>query len=378
MCPLSPAGWFSAARIVAIRNPETELDGQRQALDACLTCGSCEERCPEGVRYSEYVRGLRGLAPAGDRRPCPHGELLQSAARMMAAPRPPSRGLEWVGDDLEIAEEGEIALFVGCLPFFDVLFRRELGLETLEIARSAIRLLNRLDIRPVVLAEERCCGHDLLWNGERETFQALAEANAEAFEARGVKRILTTCAECCRTWRLDYATGVPGYRPRVEHLAEFIAERLEAGELAPKAGSARRITYQDPCRLGRHLGETAAPRRVLDAVSPNGEGGGLVEMEHSGRDAFCCGTSGFVHCDAQSRRLQVERLDSATRTGADTLVTACPKCLIHFRCAQGEDRIRGRSSSSIEVEDLTVLAAERLDRATTPSTSNTANPGDAS
>ena len=378
MCPLSPVGWFSAARMVAIRDPQTELAGQRGALDSCLTCGSCEVRCPEGVHFTEFVRGLRGLAPPGERRPFPHGEMLQSAARLMAGPHPPSRNLDWVGDDLEIAEEGETALFVGCLPFFDVLFEQETGTQTIEIARAAIRLLNRLDIQPVLLQEERCCGHDLLWNGEAEAFQSLAEANTAAFEARGVKQILTTCAECCRTWRLDYPEAAPGYRPQILHLAEFIAERLEAGELAPRLKTTSRTTFQDPCRLGRHLGVTDAPRRVLGAISVDGDGdqGGFVEMEHAGRDAFCCGTSGFIHCDAQSRRLQAERLESATATGAETLVTACPKCLIHFSCAQSEDRLRGRAAPRIKVEDLTVLAAAALDRAA-PSHSSKPQTGEA-
>jgi Fe-S oxidoreductase len=129
------------------------------------------------------------------------------------------------------------------------------------------------------------------------------------------------------------------------------------------------VTFQDPCRLGRHLEVTEAPRRLLKAAigatgstSANG-GKTILEMRHSGRDAVCCGTSGFSHCDANSRRLQSERLQSAVATGADTLVTACPKCLIHFRCAQSEDRRRHRDTTSIEVEDLTVLAAAMLDRA---------------
>ena len=92
----------------------------------------------------------------------------------------------------------------------------------------------------------------------------------------------------------------------------------------------------------------------------DGNGRAPVEMERSGQDAACCGTSGFVHCDAASRRMQSERLEAAAATGADTLVTACPKCLIHFRCAQSEDRRRGRRARQIEVEDLTVLAAGRL------------------
>jgi len=363
MCPLSPSGWFSAARMVAIRDPETEISGQTQSLNACLTCGSCEVRCPEGVHFIDFVRGVRGLAPPSERHPCPHGEMLQSAARLMAGQQAPTRDFDWLDDDLEVAGDGEIALFVGCLPFYDILFERELGIQTLEIARSAIRLLNRVGIKPVLLAEERCCGHDLLWNGEKEAFEALAEANTDAFKARGVKHILTTCGECCRTWRLDYTETIPDYRPKVEHLSEFLAARIEAGELVAGSEQSCKITYQDPCRLGRHLEVVEAPRQVLRAFG-NGNGGhGLVEMEQSGQDALCCGTSGFIHCDANSRRLQSERLASAEATGADTLATACPKCLIHFHCAQSEDRRRQRHVADIEVQDLTVLAAAVFDRA---------------
>ena len=377
MCPLSPSGWFSAARLAGIRDPESEVAAgrgrRRQALDACLTCGACEIRCPEGVCFVDFVRGVRALAPAAGRRPCPHGEMLQSAARMMAAPVSRRRDLAWIGDDLEVTEEGPVALFIGCLDLYDVLFGRELGVEMVEIARAAIRLLNRLGIRPVVLAEERCCGHDLLWNGEPEAFRALAEANAKAFEARSVEHILTTCAECCRTWRRDVAETVPGYRPRIEHFAEFLAARLEAGELELSGESRVASTFQDPCRLGRHLGVVAAPRRVLAALG-DGNGRGFVEMERSGRDAACCGTSGFIHCDANSRRLQSERLAEAAAAGAGRLVTACPKCLLHFRCAQSEDRRRRRGDSSLEVEDLTVLAASLLTPVAAPDPEVAENP----
>jgi Fe-S oxidoreductase len=105
---------------------------------------------------------------------------------------------------------------------------------------------------------------------------------------------------------------------------------------------------------------------VLEAVADDGNGGGLIEMERAGRDATCCGTSGFVHCDAHSRRMQAERLASATATGATKLVTACPKCLIHFSCAQSENRLRGRPRAPIEIEDLTIVAAARLKVADSP------------
>lgn len=377
MCPLSPSGWFSAARMVGIRDTGTEFgagpDTQAQSLDACLTCGSCEIRCPEGVHFIDFVRGVRGLSLSGKRRACPHGEMLQSAARVMAGPDAPQRDFSWVEDGpeagLEIAEEGETALFVGCLPFYDILFGRDLGIETVAIARAAIRILNRVGIRPVLLSEERCCGHDLLWNGEREAFAALAEANTSLFEARGVKHILTTCAECCRTWRLDYPEAAPDYRPRIQHMSEFVAEKLEAGELAWRGRVWGTMTFQDPCRLGRHLEVTEAPRQVLESFGDRQDGNGgnrFVEMDKHGMDAQCCGTSGFIHCDANSKRLQSERLRSAAATGADTLVTACPKCLIHFQCAQSEDRLRQRPAPAIEVEDLTILAAAMLGRAETP------------
>jgi Fe-S oxidoreductase len=216
------------------------------------------------------------------------------------------------------------------------------------------------------LSEERCCGHDLLWNGEREAFEALAGANAAAFKARGVKHILTTCAECCRTWRLDYPDAAPDYQSRIQHMSEFLAERIEAGDLVPSGEAAGAVTFQDPCRLGRHLGVTDAPRRVLETIGAGGNGGNgsrFVEMDKAGVDAQCCGTSGFIHCDANSKRLQSERLRSAAATGAEKLITACPKCLIHFHCAQSEDRLRRREAPRIEVEDLTVLAAAMLGRA---------------
>ncbi|MFQ5876679.1 MAG: (Fe-S)-binding protein [Acidobacteriota bacterium] len=356
MCPLAAAGGFSARRIAG-REMEEEIRGRGVGVRRCLTCGACELRCPQGVRFTEFVRGLREMIPGESRRPCPHAGLFQSIARSMVGSHVPGRDAEWVGEGLRIAGQGDVALFVGCLPFFDLYFGDDPGVRPLDIARAAIRVLNRAGIAPVLLARERCCGHDLLWGGERDSFAALARANAEAFSARGVKRILTTCAECCRTWRLDYPEIVPGYRPRVEHLAEFLAARIEAGDLRFRGGGERTFTYQDPCRLGRHLGVFDAPRRVLTALP----GASLVEMGRTGRNAVCCGTSGFIHCDATSRRLQADRLRDASATGADVLVTACPKCLIHFSCAQAGERRRGGAERPIEVRDLTVLAAGMLE-----------------
>ena len=334
LCPLSALRNFSAMRMATIHETAAEY---ATTVNRCLTCGSCEVRCPQGVRFTELVRGLRVELP---RNPVPHGGVFQNAARAGIG-----RTLAWLDDDLRVAESGELALFVGCAPLFDALFADDLGVRTLDVTRAAIRLLNAAGIAPVLVEGELCCGHDLLWDGDEETFRALAIANAKAFEAKGVKHILTACAECARTWKVDYADAVPNYRPKVEHIAEWLAR----AEL--KFASSETVTFQDPCRLARHLGVVDAPRTVLSAT-----GAQLVEMPKHGVDAQCCGTSGFVRCDADSRALQERRLDEAASTGAERLLTACPKCRIHFACAQKEDQLRGRKRARVEIEDITTFA----------------------
>jgi Fe-S oxidoreductase len=343
-------------------------DSPTAAVQRCLTCGVCEVRCPQGVHFADWVRGLREQIPAECRWPCPHGQTFESLAHLMAG-AVPSRDTAWLGDDLKVAEQGEVALFVGCLPFFDAYFGEDLGLKMLEIARAAIRLLNQQGIEPVVATDERCCGHDLLWGGDRESFEKLAAANAASFAARGVKRIVTACAECCRTWRLDYAEAVPGYRPQVQHVAELMAEAVESGRLELSGNET--VTYQDPCRLGRQLGVVDEPRRVLSAMT----GTSLVEMERSGRDAQCCGSPGFTHCDATSRALQTARLEDARNTGAGQLLTACPKCLIHLRCAQAESQRQQPQTPSIEIRDLTVYVASRMSSTGKPQEVSSARAG---
>lgn len=355
LCPLAFFGGFSAARTMSMHDPESEIHGYADAVERCLTCASCEVRCPQGVRYSEYVKGLRADLPEECRRPRPHGEVFQKVGQV-AASSERARSLEWLGDDLQIAEQGELALFVGCLPVFDVIFREEFQVETLESARAAIRLLNRLDVAPVLIAEEICCGHDLLWSGERDAFERLARTNLRNFRDRGIQHIVTVCAECCRTWRTDYPEVTSGYSPKVEHITEFVAARLGEGKMTFLPSTEDAVTYQDPCRLGRQLGVFEPPRQLLKSI-PGLE---LSEMARSGEDALCCGTSGFVHCDAVSRQLQAQRLQGAVDTGAEKLLTACPKCLLHFHCAQSEDRRQGRAAKEIVVEDMTVYLAGLL------------------
>jgi Fe-S oxidoreductase len=351
-CPLAACGGFSA-RVIACRHLEEELEGHGLGIKRCLTCGSCDLRCPQGVRFTELVRKLRELSRDDSFEPeCPHGGALLTLMRLMARGVTRQNRLAWLTDDLRTdPEKGEVFFWTGCTPYYDAFFP-ELEAPTLGGTRAAVRLLNALGITPVVSPEERCCGHDLLWNGDRESFELLANHNVALVARSGAQTLVTSCAECLRTWKVDYAPLLPPAPPRVLHLSELLAEH--AGELKLKPNGRRRLTFQDPCRLGRHLGIYEPPRRVLCAV-PGVE---LTEMGRTGRTARCCAGGTWSHCDRFAKQIQVERLREARATGADVLVTACPKCRIHFRCAMRDPDARG--AAEIEMRDLAEVVAEGL------------------
>src|SRR3989304_2496984 len=135
------------------------------------------------------------------------------------------------------------------------------------IGRAAIKIMNAAGIVPVVANAERCCGHDALWNGDRTTFETLARANAKWIQESGAKRLVTTCAECYYMLKHEYPK-VAGDWDGVEvlHMSELIEGLLKEGRLKFARPVDLQVTYQDPCRLGRHSKEYDAPREVLKAI----------------------------------------------------------------------------------------------------------------
>jgi heterodisulfide reductase subunit D len=321
---------------------------------SCLTCKRCSELCPADVFFSEFIRDARGIArQRGRSGPCTHGEVIQTWGRIMADPKLSQNRLGWLNDELAVSDDGDTVFFVGCLPHYDRLFQ-DLHIEGVQIARAAIKILNSLGIAPQVMADERCCGHDQLWQGDVETFRKLARLNLKGLDATGAKRIVTTCPECARTLSLDYPKLVGSHGMQVLHLSQFLASAAVDGKLncLPAARSVA-VTFQDPCRLGRHLGVYEEPRRVLEAL-----GFQLIEMEPSRAAGLCCGTSGWTACGQVSKSIQAERLRQAQATGADLLVTACIKCQIHFKCARRDPELE--QGTGIEIRDMTTLIADRL------------------
>jgi Fe-S oxidoreductase len=327
---------------------------------SCLTCKRCSENCPSGVHFSEFLREARSLSRLdGCSGECTHSDMIQTLSQMMTHPALSQNRLDWLNDGLRVSENSDTVYFAGCLPYYDVIFKK-LGVEGVEIAQAAVKILNHLGIEPIVMADERCCGHDQLWQGDMETFTHLAKLNLESLKATGAKRIVTTCPECARTLKIDYPKFVNDHNLEILHITELLAQSdlslafaTPEGDYAPAHANDSRVTYQDPCRLGRHLGVYDAPRKVMADL-----GFELTEMARTRDTSLCCGTSCWTSCGQVSKNIQVERLQEAKATGSELLVTACVKCQIHFKCAQ-DDPILGQEID-IEIRDLTTLIAENL------------------
>jgi len=328
---------------------ERVLSGRE--LWMCTGCYLCAQRCPSDVGYPEFVATVRAMAdPEIKGELCAHAGIPLAVSRVMASPVLLQRRMDWVPSDAKIAVEGDILYFVGCLPYFDIVFGG-LHPNSLAIAQSAVRIFNSLDVEPVVMRNERCCGHDLYWTGDFENFRRVAEINVETIRAAGAKKVVTSCAECYRTLAKDYPRllGTLGFE--VVHLSQYLADLIEKNKVNFDASLEKNVAYYDPCRLGRHMGIYDAPRKVLESIP----GVTLVEMENSREDARCCGVSSWLACSKETRELTRDRLREAKATGAELLVTTCPKCQIHFKCVTSQ-KVKPEDTH-IPFLDLAVAAA---------------------
>ena len=355
LCPISRYNPAYSPRVMvenALLGLEDDMVYDRE-LFSCLTCYACQPKCPSDVNYPLFMQKARALAAnVGEHGDCAHSGTIQSLSRLMANPAVTQKRLEWLTDDCRTSEQSDVLFFVGCAPYFEHIFDFEA--KSISIARDSIKILNFFGIEPTLLPNEKCCGHDMLWTGDVDTFKKLAEENAAMTKEAGVKKIVFSCPEGYRTFKEDYPNYV-SIDCELQHISEFIAERIEQDGANFKEIK-KKVTYHDPCRLGRHLGIYEAPRIVLNAI-PGLE---LVEMEHNREDSLCCGTSAFTNCDLYSKQIRVERLLEAKATNAELLVTTCPKCQIHFRCAMVSKGEEKGTDVEIEVMDLVNLVASAL------------------
>lgn len=352
-CPVHRADVTFSPRKVILQAYLGAADAMSERdLWACLTCGECQAVCATQVPYPAFIRAKREKLRAVRERaaPCKHGGYKDLLAKIMAKPGLKQDRRAWIGDGLQVADTGDVIYFTGCMPYLDGVFTY---CDSARIGKAAIKIMNAAGIVPVVSNAERCCGHDALWNGDRTTFEALARRNAEWIRASGAKRLVTTCAECYSMLKYEYPKVVGEWPVEILHMTQLMDELVQEDRLSFTKTVDLTVTYQDPCRLGRHSKEYDAPRAVLKAIP----GVKLVEMDRIRENSMCCGVGAYSNCDAQTKFLQQERLEEAA-SKAENLVTACPHCRIHFSCY-----LDGRPVDplpDLKIIDVTDLAAQAL------------------
>jgi len=353
-CPVARYNETLSPRRLMRRLGESPTASGGQAVWACLTCKRCDTVCPQQVPISPSVPPLRRRSRAqGDKPSFTRCSAVDSVAVLQSQADVPQQRLDWLARpenaDLKTDPESKVMLWTGCTPYFDVFYANN-GVGTLEAVRGAIRILNALGIEPAVRGDERCCGHDQLWSGDDETFEKLAEMNVKMFEAAAPELVVTVCPECQMTLIDEYQRRFGAPDCEIKHVAELVAERKDELTLSPLATT---VTFEDPCRLGRHQGKYDEPRAALAAV-PELE---LIEMPRNRARATCC-AGNWLACNQATKRIQTDLLRAAAATGGETLVTACPKCMIHLKCAQSGD---DEAVPDIEIRDLATVVAGALD-----------------
>ncbi len=356
-CPVSRVNPNFSPRLMVERlllGPPGEILEDAE-LWSCLTCRTCSVRCPSQVDYNEFTRGARVKArEAGFEGVDTHAGVLRSIMELHAKGFKP-HGATWLDKGLRTRTKGDDFYFVGCLPYFDVVFRN-IDVASTPIAHSAVKLMNIAGITPVVSENERCCGHDFYWSGNHSGFEKLAEYNVRLITETGAKRVIFTCPEGYHTFSKVYPSHVGRLKFDVVHLSDVLLEKVKSGELKLKRPQSLsgdepvKVTFQDACRMGRMMDKTEGMRELLGLV-PGIE---LVEMPRNRAEAVCCGSSEWVSCTLCNKEIQLDRLAEAKATGAAVLVTACPKCRIHLGCAMyDKDR-----ELEIEIRDITSLLME--------------------
>ncbi len=353
-CPVTLSGKQFSPRAIANSVVAGELESSRirEDIRSCLTCGLCYDRCPSAVSFPDFIKEMRNAVPANGKFEA-HEGFFHSLMRTMASANLPVDHWSWLPPEIETDPESKVLFFGGCAPYFDTFFKNHLGIGTSDILADALRLLNFFDIHPAIMQNERCCGHDLLWSGDRENFIKLAHLNVKLISEMGIEEVVTACPECYRAFLRDYPENGIETGFKVTHIFELAEKEISKGYVGFSKLS-RKITFQDPCRLSRTQTGCQLPRNLLQRLNVIA----FSEMRDRGVSSLCCGNCAWTGCDSYSKAMQVNRLRQAKETGSNLLVTACPKCQIHLKCAM-EDPFLG-NEIRMEMMDLTSILARTI------------------
>jgi Fe-S oxidoreductase len=220
-----------------------------------------------------------------------------------------------------------------------------------KVATATANILNKAGVNFGILgSKENCCGESIRKAGEEELFKRLARENIKTFIDNGVKKILVSSPHCYHTFKNEYSEFKANFE--VVHISQYLFELINKGRLKLTKEYKKKITYHDPCYLGRHNGIYDEPREVLKKV-PGLE---LTEMADSRQDSLCCGGGGSrIWMDTpKGERFSDLRLEQAIKVGADILVTSCPYCITMFE----DSRLALKDSEALEIKDITEIIQE--------------------
>jgi Fe-S oxidoreductase len=318
--PLSPKGVIVtlADRLASGKLDESLIDGiSMDAIFNCTTCAACMEACPVSINQPKTIMRFRqNLVMEQSRIP----ELMGKAVASLEQRAHPffgtgSGAAEWRKDlDVPIFEPGqtEYLLWIGCSVAYEQ--------RAQKIGRAMVRILQKTGTSFGILEESRCTGDPAKQMGNEFLFAEIAQQNIEDFSALGIKKIITLCPHCYNSFSRHYPK-LGGEYEIIPH-SSFIKSLMD-GKKLNLVRKDQRITYHDPCYLGRRNGIYDDPRTVIAGV------GGLVEMPRHRNESFCCGGGGGNYwAEEQGSRINQQRAGEALETNADTIAVACPFCLL--------------------------------------------------
>jgi len=351
VCPWNRVTTFSMRKLVREATfGLTEIESED--IWRCTTCGRCPQQCPRDVRQIESGISLRRIANEYGVFPPPVKPIRTINAGLVGQGNPfgedrGKRGAWAEGLSVETFTEGmEILYFPGCYLSYDPRLKR--------VARATANILNAAGVDFGILgAKENCCGESIRKTGDEELFKRLARENIKTFIDSGVKKILVSSPHCYHTFKNEY----PEFRVNFEvvHISQYLFELMNEGRLLLKKNHQKKVTYHDPCYLGRHNGIYDEPRGVLKKI-PGLE---LNEMVESRSDSLCCGGGGGrVWMETQKgERFCDLRIEQALAVGAEVLATSCPYCITMLE----DSRLTMDVAERIEVKDITEIIQEVIE-----------------
>ncbi|AGL00051.1 (Fe-S)-binding protein [Desulfoscipio gibsoniae] len=348
VCPWNKVRKFSMRKLIREATfGLTEIE--HEEIWRCTTCGKCVQRCPRDVQQIQNMIALRRMATGYGVFPTAIKPVRTVSAGLTADGNPfgedRTKRAQWAkGHSVKTFEEGmEILYFPGCYLSYDARLKK--------VAVATAKILNKAGVNFGILgAEENCCGESIRKTGNEDLFKQLARENIKTFIDNGVKKILVSSPHCYHTFKNEY----PEFNVHFEivHISQYIFELINEGRIQISKEYAKKITYHDPCYLGRHNGIYDEPRGVLQKI-PGLE---LIEMPEAREDSLCCGMGGgrIWMETPMSERFANLRLEQAIRGGAEELVTACPYCITNFE----DSRVVLNYDDVIQIKDITEVLQE--------------------